>query len=370
MLNDVVITGLGLLTPLGTTPQTILRRISAGESAVTPLSFGAYVDPACPLCARIADFDPEPFIPEPKTMRLMNRDALLAAAAARMAIQDSGVVVGTHYAPQDVGLFGATGLAGVPLGEVARLIECSSDEAGQLDLHRFGEVALRQVRPVLSFKILSNMPLCFVSIFENLQGANAVSNPWEGQGAQAIVAGIKAIQQGDAACAVVGGCDVKTHELALIALKQHGVLSAPGCIPAEGAAFLVLESASQAATRGARIYARFRDYSLATLRHDRSTTYRRLLQRLHCTAFSTIVAAGDGDLPLRDAENQALLELGIRAENTIAPKLHTGNLFAAAASLQVGLAAALTARDNSRLPTLANCFGYGSEQAAFLLEAA
>ena len=90
-------------------------------------------------------------------------------------------------------------------------------------LERFGRVALRRIRPVLSFKILSNMPICFVSIFEGVRGPNAVYTPWEGQGAQAIAAGIRAIRRGDVPCALVGGCDVKTHELALVSLQQLGV---------------------------------------------------------------------------------------------------------------------------------------------------
>ena len=101
----------------------------------------------------------------------------------------------------------------MPPEEIARLVRDAATPDGSFDLARFGGVTLRRIRPVLSFKILANMPICFVSIFENLRGPNAVYTPWEGNGAQAIAAGVRAIRRGEVACAVVGGCDVKTHVL-------------------------------------------------------------------------------------------------------------------------------------------------------------
>ncbi len=388
MDDDVVITGIGLVTPLGHSTDTVLARILAGESAARPVELGGAFAKACPVWAKITDFDPEPLVPEPKTVRLMSRDALLATAAARMAIRDAGLRIDTkvppvsspaeagnvesagaprpYYRPQDVGLFGATGLAGVPLGEVARLVESAADESGRLDLRKLGEMGLKQVRPVLSFKILSNMPLCFISIFEGIQGANAIYNPWEGQGAQAIAAGINAIRDGDAECALAGGCDVKTHELGLIALRQWGVLDSwqqhgKGSIPAESAVFLVLESARRATARGTRIYARIAEVRMATVNGSRLEAYRGLMRNAKA---DVLVAGGDGDVPLREAEDQVLAE-GPGFDRIIRPKEYAGNLYAAAAAMQVAMAAVL-AKDGSRVA--AHCFGHGSEQAIFVLE--
>ncbi|MFI5379305.1 MAG: beta-ketoacyl synthase N-terminal-like domain-containing protein [Tepidisphaerales bacterium] len=495
MDDDVVITGIGLVTPLGQSADAVLARILAGESAASPVELGGEFAQACPVWAKISGFDPEPLVPEPKTVRLMSRDALLATAAARLAIRDAGLRIGAmkvepvpspassggvfipgrrgrrphlaselgnvcpgalavgpttdknvcpteagraDYRAEEVGLFGATGLAGVPLGEVARLVESAADESGRLDLRKLGETGLKQVRPVLSFKILSNMPLCFVSIFEGIQGPNAIYNPWEGQGAQAIAAGIDAIRDGDAACVLAGGCDVKTHELGLIALKQWGVLDSwreygHGSIPAEGAVFLVLESQRRAAERGARVYARIAEVRMASVNGSREEAYRQLvggeggavspkppiaardggcmtesagplrmaLEGQECPSLShsmtdtnvcptdiwqghrrkchgpcdgpigersarcdVLVAGGDGDVPLREAEDRVLAE-GPTFERIIRPKEHAGNLFAAAAAMQVAMAAVL-AKDGSRV--VAHCFGHGSEQAVFVLE--
>lgn len=267
--DPIVITGIGLVTPLGTEPREVLARICRGDTAARPPD---RFDPAgfsCPLYAPVDGFDAEALLGDGKTLRLMNHDAVFAVAAARLALRDAGLQVGRDYPPAAVALYGATGLAGIALPEVAPLIRYSAGEDGAFDPRVFGRVALNRVRPTLSFKILSNMPICFVSIFENLQGPNAVYNPWEGQGAAAVVAGMRALQEGRADCALVGGCDVKAHELAFVSLQQQGIFASwdrtgKGVIPGEGAAFLVLEREERALARGARPYARLAGAALVT----------------------------------------------------------------------------------------------------------
>ncbi len=373
MGDGIVITGIGLVTPLGDNPREVLRRIEAEESAAAPpIGFDA-ASFACPVCAQVRDFRPQEHVSEVKRLRLMNRDAQLAVAAARSALRDARLEVGAAYQPDEIGLFAATGLAGLPLADVTPLIRASASPDGGFDPARFGQAGLRSVSPILSFKILSNMPLCFVSICENIQGANAVYTPWEGHGAQAIEAGARAIQCGDARCAVVGGCDVKTHELAFISLEQHGLFDSwkttrTGVIPGEGAVYLVLEEEQAAAARGARNYARlgrssFRSSRVGSLRQE---VLCNTLNGLGGAGPAAVVAAAEDDPATRQAEVAALQAAGIKTDLMLCPKRYAGNLFAAAAVLQVALAALLVERFGR--PVLANCFGYGSEQAAFVLE--
>jgi 3-oxoacyl-[acyl-carrier-protein] synthase II len=375
MQANVVITGIGMVTPLGKNPSEILRRLETGRSAAArPSNFD--VSPfSCPVCAEVSDFQPQEYVSEGKMIRLMNRDAQLAVAAAHLALEDAGVKPGGTYAPEEIALFGATGLAGLPLAEVVPLVKASTGPDGQFDAGRFGQAGLRAVSPILSFKILSNMPLCFVSICEDIQGPNSIYTPWEGQGAQAVEAAIRALECGDASCALAGGCDAKTHELAFLSLEQHGVFASwrqnqTGLVPGEGAVFLVLETADRATARGARMYARVSGFSLCTHRQGthRADTYIKVLEALKLPhdALGALVAANNGDVPADEDKRQALSALQITAPTFISPKKQTGDLFAAAAGLQIGLAALLVERGAGRV--LANCFGHGSEQAAFLLE--
>lgn len=371
-MADVVVTGIGLVTALGSDANGILQAMERGETGAQPSPFSP--PSSCPWYAPVQNFDASAYFPENKSLRLMNRDAQMAVVAARLAMRDAGIVPAL-YPAEEIALYGATGLAGMPADEIAKLVENAAAADGSLDLKRFGQVALKRIRPVLSFKILANMPLCFVSIFEQIRGPNAVYTPWEGQGAQAIASGIQAVADGDVPCALVGGCDVKTHAFSFAALEQLGVFDSwtrngQGCIPGEGAAFLVLENREQAMRRNAHIYAGIHRYaSCSTTPGDSlADTFSALLHDLEIAEKPLVVAAADGDVGISDAEATATKRAGLAGCELVCPKKHLGNLFAAAAGVQVALAAALVAQRTA--PVLANCFGYGSEHASFLLEAA
>lgn len=372
----MVITGVGMVSPLGCRPDEVLSRLLDGErvAAAPPFNTESF---HCKQYAPVTGFHAEEHFPDNKTLRMMNRDAQMAVVAARLAMQDAGVTVGETYAGEQIALYGSTGLTGLPVEEMRRLVQFSAAADGSLDLQKLGQVALKRVRPVLSFKILANIPICFVSIFEGIRGENGVYTPWEGHGAQAIIAGVRAVRHGRAECALVGGCDVKTHEFAFINLQQLGLFESwqrhgRGLVPGEGAAFLVLESEERALRRGARIYARISGFSQQTMgsRQNREDAFARVLTAIaEGENKPEIVASGDGDVVLSQAERSALERVGMSSLQMLRPKAGMGNLFAAAAAVQVGLSAEMARRcaDGSRV--LATCFGHGSGQSAFLLEA-
>ena len=142
-----------------------------------------------------------------------------------------------------------------------------------------------------------------------------------------------------------------------------------GRIPGEGSAFLVLEEETSATARGTPIYARIRDYSVRTQATNTPLrdTIVGTLSALKSNGASTAVASG-GDEESTEAEVMACEELGIHPAMQVKQSL--GDLFAAAAPVQVALAAEMCRRGNNGEIVIANCFGFGSEQAAFLLEAA
>lgn len=383
MLKKIAITGIGMVTPLGQEPAAVLGRMEAGEMAGRAHDFPV----ACGKVAWVENFQPQDYLArEPKMLRLMNREAQLAVAAAHLALVDAGIQVNEifgnfrktsensgKFAADEVGVYGATGLAGLPLREVLPLLKASVGEDGLLDLARFGNSGLRSISPLLSFKILSNMPVCFVSICENIQGPNGIYTPWEGQGAQAIEAGMRAVESGQAKCALVGGCDVKTHELVLISLQQLGLFQSwedcgAGMVPGEGAVFLVLEDEGAARARGARVYARVADFNFARRRKKvlRGETYRAVLGKFDLASVGALVSAADGDGRRAGDEARALESFNFKAGQVVCPKQGAGNLFAAAAALQVAVGALVAGQSGKRV--LANCFGYGSEQGAFVLE--
>jgi len=378
-----------MITPLGRTPQEVLERINNNETAAIRPSFE--IDKFdCPVFAPVSNFTANDYFPDNKLLRYMNRDAQLAVVAAHIAMDDADLRAGETYPEEDIALYGSTGVAGMTVEEIARIIQFAANEDGSLDLQGFGQVALKRVRPVLSFKILANMPICFVSIFQNIKGPNAVYTPWEGHGAQAIAAGIRAIRRGDIPCALVGGCDVKTRELSFINLQQLGIFESwrqfeKGCIPGEGAVFLVLENEDSAIRRGKKAYARIHSYKQGSKKaYARIHSYKqgscwcksglddtlfKILSELkmNCSSLK-VVASGDGDVIISEKEENALERAGLKLNDFSKPKFNLGNLFAAAAAAQFALAAIFASQQDNRQQVLANCFGYGSEQASFVLE--
>jgi 3-oxoacyl-(acyl-carrier-protein) synthase len=364
-----------MVTPLGRDADDVLAAMAAGRLAADrPVGFD--ISPLdCGLAAQIHDFDANEYFPDNKTLRLMNRDAQLAVVAARLAVSDAGLNIAEDYRANEVALFGSTGLAGMPVDAIAALVRNSADPSGALDLGNFGLKALKRVRPVLSFKILANMPICFVSIFEGIYGPNAIYTPWEGQGARAIQAGFRAVRTGRVPCAVVGGCDTKSNTFGFVSLQQLGVFRSwkehgTGTVPGEGAAFLVLESARSARARGATIYCRLADCSAGTVcTEDHADKCAAVMTALGPDRPDLLVAAGDGQDELHQRERRAIEELCPRAQ-VIYPKKHLGDLFAAAAAVQIALAARTVSLAGPKAVAWANCFGHGSEVASFAMEAA
>ena len=103
--------------------------------------------------------------------------------------------------------------------------------------------------------------------------------------------------------------------------------------------------------------------------NQRSAVYLHILAPFVAHPPAAIISAADGDPSLRDAESTAFKSLSLHAERTLRPKLQMGNLFAAAAAVQCCIGAAMAAELSSGDRVLVNCFGFGSEQGAFLLEA-
>jgi len=361
MAIEVGITGIGLVTPLGQSIQEVLTRLTESESAAKPTPFKRHRFD-CPVYAPVTEFDPEAHFPDDKTLRFMNLDAQMAVVAAKRALTDARLRVDKTYPAHLIALYGSTGVTTMTIRDIERIIRFGADDKGRLDLQRFGKLGLHRIRPVLSFKILANMPICFVSIAHQIKGPNAVYTPWEGHGAQALIAGIQAIRRDQVPCALVGGCDVSTRELSFINCQQLGLFESwkqqgHGCIPGEGSAFLVLENMALAQQRGQKVYATLQDYQVRSARSAEDVPAIRTHIVSQLTAkdpIAMIVASGDQDT--RDGQVPS-----------IAPKPQLGNLFAAAAATQLAIAAQL-AKDLPQHRIMANCFGPGTEQASFVVE--
>ena len=102
-----------------------------------------------------------------------------------------------------------------------------------------------------------------------------------------------------------------------------------------------------------------------------SIAFLSILSKLKTSSKQVkLCLSSDGDSFIKESEKKAIVKAGLKVTESIKPKSNIGNLFAAAAPAQVALAAVLNSQQGHVEQVAANCFGFGSEQASFLLESA
>ncbi|MGE5621205.1 MAG: beta-ketoacyl-[acyl-carrier-protein] synthase family protein [archaeon] len=273
MKNRVAVTGLGVLSPLGAGIKETWARVIKKESAVFKASFEGCGLFGHSMCGSVAEFNPEDYIPNRRLLKLMNREALLSSAAARLAIDDAHIE--GCYKPESTGLFIGSGLTSGEPDYLLPLIENSIDENGNFSYGLLGSKALPGCNPLLSFKILPNMALSYISILFGIKGRNMAFNPWPGNTLQAVGMAMRAIESGAVDCALAGGCDSKNHFIGFTTFSNLGLLSrkgisspfsqeSDGIVLSEGASVIVLENYDMALKRGAVIYAELSGFSTLT----------------------------------------------------------------------------------------------------------
>lgn len=352
MSERAAITGIGVVSPLGLTIEQTWSKLVARESGISDFAFHGCEAFPHKRCGAIANFEPGSSVANRKLLKLMNREAQLALAAAGDALKDSAIQ--GAYRPERIGLYVGTGLTSGDLESLIPVVENAVDESGCFSYSLLGTKALGKCNPLLSFKILPNMALSGISIEHNIKGPNLVYNPWPGNTAQAIIEALRAVESGEIDCALVGGCDSKCNYFGFLTLDNLGLLShkgaslpfspeADGMILSEGSAFMVLESVSSARKRKATIYAELCGGSCLTdsismeLFPDHTEPLEEVMRsaledaEVNAKDIDIVFASADSH-PIGDAnERQALLNTFGGAQLRILALSHfTGEMIAAA----------------------------------------
>lgn len=252
--SDVVITGVGMVTPLGATAPESAAAWQRGESSLLRPSAelaGTPLEEA--EIAVLPEIDAAQRLGSRRMLKFMSEAGILAAIAAHDAVADAGIAERTD--PTRIGLYAATGIASANVDDTLPMLEASIDASGQFSCQMLGAQGLAATNPLLSFKMLANMPPCIVSISEHVQGPSYIFTPWEGQAGAAIMEGWHAVSSGEVDAALVGGADAAGQPTNLVYLRQAGLISADEW-PASGAAYAVLERAEVAERAGRKAYAR------------------------------------------------------------------------------------------------------------------
>jgi len=303
---DVVVTGIGMVTPLGATaPESGAawragrgaRRRRLPELAGTPLENDEV--------AVLPDFDPAERLGGRRMLKYMSAAAVLGCVAAREASTDAGLR--RRFRPERVGVYAGTGLAAASVDEAMPMLRESIDTEGRFSTRLLGERGLAATNPLLSFRILANMPPCLVSILEGARGANLIFTPWEGQTGAALQEAWRAVADGEVDAALAGGADNAACPATLVYLRRHGLLGDGECAAA-GAAYLVVERAESAARDGQRAYARVASIELTACEGAARDPLAPRLGRTFAAAPAILVAlacqAPGGEVSIRGVDRQ------------------------------------------------------------------
>ncbi|HYV86717.1 MAG TPA: beta-ketoacyl-ACP synthase II [Patescibacteria group bacterium] len=294
MGRRVVITGLGMVSPLGLGVQTNWDALVQGKSgigAITRFDASAY---ACRIAGEIRGFNPEDWVSK-KDVKKMDLYIHYAMAASEMALKDAAYTV-TPGEAERVGVYIGSGIGGLP-----------SIERQHTQLLSEGP---RRISPFFIIGLIVNMASGQVSIRYGAKGPNQASCTACATGTHAIGDAFEIIKRDDADVMIAGGAEGVITPLCVGGFGAMRALStrndAPekasrpfdrdrdGFVIGEGAGIVILEELGHAVRRGARIYAEVAGYGLSG------------------DAYHVSAPSEDGDGPIRVMRN-ALRSAGIDA---------------------------------------------------------
>ncbi|MDH4301667.1 MAG: beta-ketoacyl-ACP synthase II [Nitrospira sp.] len=258
----VVITGLGLVTPLGTGVEKTWKAICAGESGITRIT---RFDPTrydAQIAGEVKDFDPARFI-EKKEIKKMDTFIHYAVGAAQLAVDDAGLKVKPEEATK-VGVYIGSGIGG--LGSIEHYHEVLKDKGPG------------RVSPFFIPMTIINLASGQVAIRIGAKGPNSCAVTACATGNHCIGDAYRLIQRGDADVMVAGGAEAAVTPLGVAGFASAKALSfrndAPtkasrpfdmdrdGFVLGEGAGVVVIEELTHALQRGVRIYGEIIGYGM------------------------------------------------------------------------------------------------------------
>ena len=263
MSRRVVVTGVGLLTPLGIGTEASWDAIRAGKCGIGPITQFDASAFSCKIAGEVKGFDPASYI-EKKEIKKMGRFIQFAIAAAECALTDSGLKISDDDAER-VGVYIGSGIGGF---EVI--------EREHLTLLKDGP---RRISPFFIPATIVNLASGYVSIRSGAKGPNSATATACTTSAHSIGDSFRLIQHGDADAMICGGTEAVITPMGIGGFAAMRALSTrnddpqhasrpwdrdrDGFVVGEGAGILVLEELEFARRRGARIQAELVGYGMS-----------------------------------------------------------------------------------------------------------
>ena len=267
----VVLTGLGVVSPIGIGREAFAASLRAGQGGIRALAHIATASLPVRIGATIDGFDPRDYIDKKdrKQLKMMVRTIQLAVAGARLALRDAVLEPG-KYDPERLGIVMGTGTIPGELADLGPAARISYDMAQRrVDLQRWGAGGIPAIPPTWMLNHVPNMPACHAAILNDARGPNNTITQSDVAGLLAIGEACRLLRGGRADLVLAGGADTRINAMTLARYYRFGPLSTrndePGraCRPfdrerdgqvlGEGAGVVLLETLTHARARGAHI---------------------------------------------------------------------------------------------------------------------
>jgi 3-oxoacyl-[acyl-carrier-protein] synthase II len=273
--TEVVITGVGVVSPIGVGKETFWKALLAGHSGIAPVTQTNLAGMPPQLAGEIRNFDPRTFVTNRKSLKVMSRDAQLGIVASVLACRDAGIAAG-KVDPERFGVVLGADQICSPIQESETTYSACTVN-GRFEFALWGTTGMGASFPLGFLRVLPNMVASHVSIVQDARGPNNTIHEGEISSLLAVTEAASVIQRGMADTMLAGGASSQMHPLDFVRRWTMGNISPrhedpaavvrpfdarrDGYVWSEGAAVLVLESRQHAESRGAQILARLKGWS-------------------------------------------------------------------------------------------------------------
>ena len=364
----VVVTGMGIISPIGNDIKTYWKNLVGGVCGITKIEDPLYDELPSKVWGLVKDFNPDEFGIEPAMIRKQDKFSLYAIAAAKQAVDQSGIVSGENVDPSRFGVYFGSGIGGF---ETIRRDSVKMEKDGP-----------KWVSPHFVPTMIPNIAAGHIAIRNNAQGPCFSISTACATGTHCIGEAYRAVKHGYADVIITGGAEAPCVPMSVAAFgnmkaltKEQDPLRASlpfnvdrgGFVLAEGAGALVLESYDHAVKRGATILAEVCGfgstcdaYHVTAPRPDGSTQAAAIKAALkeagYCGRRDVLHINSHGTgTPLNDSsETKAFhIALGRNAGKAIinSTKSMTGHMLGAAGAAEA-IAAILALREGVVPPTI------------------
>jgi 3-oxoacyl-[acyl-carrier-protein] synthase II len=272
--DDIVITGVGVVSPIGIGREAFWESLAAGRGGVRLVEAAGEVNGLHWMEAVYEGFEPKKFVQPRKILKVMCVESQAAFSAASMACAEAGIAPGS-VDPDRLGtVFGSEMLFSENEDILQIVALCQTD--GVMHHSRWGRNAMESMYPLWMLKSLPNMPACHVGIWLDARGPNNTLTTEETSGLAALIEAAHVIQRGQADCMLVGVAGDRTNLTRMVQRHESHFSQAysdpvsackpfdarrDGTVSGMGAAVVVIERRSHAEGRGAKALARLASWS-------------------------------------------------------------------------------------------------------------